>query len=511
MRAAGTERGQGGRWRSAAGGALCGLAFVVAELAAAARWPRPLDLAAEPYEIAAVAIVLVGGGAAAAASGGRWPRALALLLLGLVLGPELCRTGGAPGQALSLGILGGAALAALAWAPGPVVGLCLALLGGAGPALRARAAPRWAPEQGRPAQPALLITVDTVREDDGLLDDPGFGPEAGVWRYAEAVSAAPWTLPAVLSLLIGEPVRRHGGGLVVEGGHSLPAAERWGLGRRRAGSLALLSNPYLRAGIGIERRFAQIEHTDDGRVPLLLAHNLRGLRARWGGGPSPSSHEPDARIEAAATAALRGGAPFVWVHLIGPHEHRRPCLGRLDVRDCTPEAVRARHAALVEEARARALRLLAVDPERLAVVVADHGEAFGEGGHQGHGLALQDAELRVPLAVRVPGAFGGLVRAPVATTSVIGLLEATLDGAPLPTGAPLPLAPGGKVEVAGLRRGPDAAAERTVGGRYQPLPAAAPAVDRWAPDGATAAALEALGYRPRDDGPTVGDAESAPD
>ncbi len=439
-------------------------------------------------------VVLGLGGALAAASGRRGVRALALLALGLVLGPELCRAGGAPGLALGLGLVGGAALAALAWAPGPVVGLALAALGAAGPALRERAAPRWAPEQGAPTQPVLLITVDTVREDDGLLDDPGFGPEAGVWRYTEAVAAAPWTLPAVLSLLIGEPVRAHRGGLVVAGGHSLAAPARWGQGRRRAGSLALLSNPYLRPGIGIERRFAQIEHTDDGRVPLVLAHNLRGAGARWRGERPPASVNPDARIEAAATAALQAGVPFVWVHLLGPHEHRRPCVGRLDVRDCAPAAVRDRHAALVREARDRALRLLAADPDRLAVVVADHGEAFGEGGHQGHGLALQDAELRVPLAVRVPGAFGGVVRAPVATTSVIGLVEATLDGAPLPKAAPLAPAPSGRVEVAGLRRGADAAAVRLAGGRYEAQAPVEPGPDRWAPDAETAAALEALGY-----------------
>lgn len=71
--------------------------------------------------------------------------------------------------------------------------------------------------------------------------------------------------------------------------------------------------------------------------------------------------------------------------------------------------------------------------DTVVVVLSDHGEALGEAGRYGHGDALIDAELHVPLMVRVPGGVGRRVEAPVA---LLDVLPTVLDyaGATPPAG-----------------------------------------------------------------------------
>jgi hypothetical protein len=389
--------------------------------------------------------------------------------LGAVYGPELARAAGQGAWALPVGLPVGLLLGAAAaprwrrWAP-----VLLALIGVAGPILRATRPARSAPEAAPVTAPLLLITVDTVRSDDGLLDDPGFAPEAGVWRTDEAVAAAPWTLPALLSLVWAAPVAEHLGGLMGPLGPTLPVGDRPPPVRR--GGLALLSNPYLEAQRGFGDRVERLLHVHDAREPLTLVQNLDGAWARHTGAPPRRASGADAAVEAAAIRALQQGQPFVWAHLLAPHEHRRGCVGAPAVGDCAEAAVRARHAALVAETRDRVLRIMAADPDRISVVVGDHGEAFGEGGLQGHGLSFQDVELLVPLAIRIPGAFGGRLRGPVAVAELGGWIHGALDGRPMPPGAPILPAKEGSVRVAGLRTGAGEAARRVGPGRTLPEP-----------------------------------------
>lgn len=478
-----------GRPRGAA--AAAGALLVLAESALALSAPQPLDPPVVAAEL--IGLALAAAAALGAAARSSWGLGLVLALLGAIYGPELARAAGAPAAALSLGLPLGLLLGALAW-PRARRGLplALALLGAAGPALRAAQGAPGAPATAPALRPLLLITVDTVRGDDGLLDDPAFAPEAGVWRTDAAVAAAPWTLPALLSLLWAAPVAEHRGGLVGPLGPTLPVGGRPPPVRK--GGLALLSNPYLRAERGFGDRVERLLHVDHAREPLTLVQNIDGAWARAAGGRPRRAEAGDAAVERAAIAALRAGQPFVWAHLLAPHEHRRGCVGAAAEGRCAEAAVRARHAALVDETRARLLRILAADPDRISVVVGDHGEAFGEGGLHGHGLSFQDAELLVPLAIRLPGAPGGPLPGPVAVAELGGWLQVAMDGAPLPAGAPLPPARGAAVPVAGLRRGGGAAARWVGPGRVEPEPTLP--VDGPAPviDGATRRALELLGY-----------------
>ncbi len=89
--------------------------------------------------------------------------------------------------------------------------------------------------------------------------------------------------------------------------------------------------------------------------------------------------------------------------------------------------------------------LRAVDLERTAVVLlADHGEAFGEHRRHGHGSTLYDPQARIPLLLSVPGLPPSEVDTPVAaidattTLLVLGGADASAtDGLNL-----LPLAQG---------------------------------------------------------------------
>lgn len=71
--------------------------------------------------------------------------------------------------------------------------------------------------------------------------------------------------------------------------------------------------------------------------------------------------------------------------------------------------------------------------DTVVVVLSDHGEALGEAGRYGHGDALIDAELHVPLMIRVPGGVPRRVDTPVMLVDVLATL-ADYAGATPPAG-----------------------------------------------------------------------------
>ncbi|MDG1401459.1 MAG: sulfatase [Candidatus Binatia bacterium] len=65
------------------------------------------------------------------------------------------------------------------------------------------------------------------------------------------------------------------------------------------------------------------------------------------------------------------------------------------------------------------LERLGLSENTLVVLVSDHGEAFGEHGILGHGLAAHQEQLQIPLVFRGPGIAEGVVREdPVGITDV---------------------------------------------------------------------------------------------
>ena len=459
-----------------------GIAFGLIEAAAAWLRPWPLDPPVDAGEalVNALALGLLWVGALL-----RLPRrwglrgaAAVAAVWALVWGPEGAR---AMGEGMAVGLLPSLLLTILA-ARMPRLGL---VLGVAGALWTPLARPPTAAAVDRPpgAGPdLLLITVDTVRADV-------FGPAPVGWSAATvAVAPAPWTLPSLHSLMLGLPVEAHGAGLPVEGGFQARPAGLPSLPDRLAArgyeAVAVLSNPHLRRDNGFADGFSTWMHADAAREPLVLFHNIDGLRARFGFGLERRRVGRDALAEAAALRILGEKADhprFVWVHLLGPHEYGRALEDPLPgwFPGTTDPALRRRaYAQAVATARARALRLAAAAPGAQVIITADHGEAFGEDGHEGHGSALDAAQLEVPLWAR-----GLDVACPVARLDRL---------------ADLLLGAGGvcadEVPVAGLRRDRAAAALRSVDGRYLPARSVAPAGPAEPLDGETRDALRAIGY-----------------
>ncbi len=88
---------------------------------------------------------------------------------------------------------------------------------------------------------------------------------------------------------------------------------------------------------------------------------------------------------------------FLWVHLYDPHENKRS---------------RARYDTLLAHtdrgfAKLRAaLEKRGVYDDTLIGLTSDHGEAFGEHRHRGHGTSLYEEQARVPMILHVPGIKG---------------------------------------------------------------------------------------------------------
>jgi choline-sulfatase len=98
------------------------------------------------------------------------------------------------------------------------------------------------------------------------------------------------------------------------------------------------------------------------------------------------------------------GPFFLWLHFYDPHDPYDP-----------PQPFKAQYAAspydgeiaYMDSAVGKLLAVLRSDglyDQSAIVVVADHGEAFGEHGEWSHGLFLYDETIHVPLLIKLPAA-----------------------------------------------------------------------------------------------------------
>ncbi|MCP4244313.1 MAG: sulfatase [bacterium] len=314
-------------------------------------------------------------------------------------------------------------------------------------------------------QLVLLLSVDTLRADRlgahgsllGLTPHlDALGAESIVFEAAYAPTAQ--TLPSVAGLLTGRYPQEFG----VTGNLSPLPADAGTIARRlRAAdwtTAAVVSNWVLRREMGLDAGF---DHFDD-TLPELEA-------AR----PMPERRGPDTTRAAIAALDLclpeRRGHCLLWVHYQDPHgpytppaplraqrlavERQRPDAqrelpilgrsfggggipdyqvidGRKDVAfyragyDGEVSLLDAEIGKLLDAIRTRGLW-----ERTLVAFVADHGESLGEDDLWfGHGERLSEAQVRVPLWIRVPGAPPGR-RADVASLlDVAPTLESLLLG-----------------------------------------------------------------------------------
>jgi hypothetical protein len=110
---------------------------------------------------------------------------------------------------------------------------------------------------------------------------------------------------------------------------------------------------------------------------------------------------------------------FVWGHVMDPHapyiRHDGPDFGGGAIGNYDSE---------IHHTDQKIKEFLA-DVERLAsltntvvVISADHGESFGEQGEYFHGTSLSEAQIRVPLLIRIPGLKARRIDTPVCTGSI---------------------------------------------------------------------------------------------
>ena len=373
------------------------------------------------------------------------------------------------------------AAVAFRW-PGP--GLVLVpLLAGLPPLLRAPPPPTPAPGAG---VELLLITVDTVRADAGLLSAAGLVGAPG-WHTTTAIAAAPWTPPAMTSLWLGRSVLDHGGGVEIDGrisqphagwSSSLPAV--WSARGKR--TEAVVSNPYLRAaagfGVGVDRFW----HHGDAREAHLVLHTFDATRHRLTGTDPAAGRSRDDRVVALALDRLHDphGPAFLWVHLLEPHEHAHH----------TGVDLAAAYASAVAETGPRVARLVAAAGDATVVVVGDHGESLGEEGRLGHGRHPAAEVVEVPLGVRHGPTVEHGGGPPIDFVDLGGWLQVLADD------ARVPLVGGGAAVVAGVRGQPSAAfvwdsTTHTATPLSETVSVGPPGAP---PSDAVRAALHALGY-----------------
>lgn len=260
------------------------------------------------------------------------------------------------------------------------------------------------------AQPpdVVVITVDTLRPD-ALGWVAGRNPTPAIdalaresFRFPNAVSPVPLTLPAHTTLFTGLLPRRHG---VRDNGQvasATPSVLAQVLRERGYETAAFVSGYPLRAPFGLSRGF----DTYDDAIPAKGGN--------W-------AKRPAADTTAAALAWLgqrkRPSRPFfLFVHYYDahdPYEPPAPLLGS------GPRAAYDGEVRVVDEAVASLRSGLGARRATLTVLCGDHGESLGEHGEETHGFFVYDSTVLTPLVFHMPGRVrAGESRAPAGLVDV---------------------------------------------------------------------------------------------
>lgn len=287
--------------------------------------------------------------------------------------------------------------------------------------------PRRATAPVRPN--VLLVSIDSLRADHlgsyGYERDTSPTIDAlareGV-LFEQAISSAPWTVPAHVTLLTGLPPEVHD---VMSVRQKLsPDAVTLAEAMQGAGydTAAFVSGPTVMAHFGFDQGFAlydesMVERRQQNAGTAVSSPGLVDLVSGWLGRWNDAGRR----------------APFfVFLHMWDVHYDYVPpqeyverfdpgYAGDVDARRFeTNERVRLgmdprdlRHVVALYDGEIRftddhlarlvaRLRTLGLLDDTIVVVTSDHGDEFFEHGYKGHAKSLYDEVLHVPLVVRYP-------------------------------------------------------------------------------------------------------------
>jgi choline-sulfatase len=274
-------------------------------------------------------------------------------------------------------------------------------------ALAPRAAPRPPSFAGpdAPRHDIVLVTIDALRADrlgaygHARPTSPSIDAlAASATRFAWALTPCPATRCAIPALFTGrlpsvaDDAAPSLASVLAGAGWQTAAiscCERFSLGGRDARGFGL---------VDVSPDAARVRRAGHSNADVVADTALHWLAHRG----------PDAR-------------PFLlWLHFYEPHfpyaapeDPTRFGGGALDRYDAEIAYV-DRHVGRV---------LAALDPRTTIVALtADHGESFGEHGTRYHARSLYNAEVRIPLIVRYPGAPPHVVTGPASLVDVMPTL-----------------------------------------------------------------------------------------
>ena len=333
---------------------------------------------------------------------------------------------------------------------------CLVLAVGA--ADRYAAPPSYAPVEaspsGRSPRNILMITVDTLRADALSVYARRGVPTPRLERLAQdsvlferAVSAAPWTLPALSSIMTGLSPSVH---VVTELSSRLSdRVVTLGEYLRQAGyhTGAIVSNELLGPRSNLAQGYRDYRYLHQSSYGDSIGGRvLRAVLPTFYPSPWPSTTDVTDQARAWIEHHQHDDF-FLWVHYFDPHAPYAPPPGYLDrvadgmpaevdpilddVMLVVPSAEDQRWIRELYDAEVRyvddslgdlfdSLKRLGLYDDTLIIFTSDHGEEFWEHGGQGHGHSQYNELLSVPLLIKLPGPTQtGRVSQTVSTTSLM--------------------------------------------------------------------------------------------
>lgn len=273
----------------------------------------------------------------------------------------------------------------------------------------------------------LIITLDTTRAD--RLGAYGFKPaqtphidrlaEEGT-RFADAISAAPITLPSHSTIFTGllppaHGVRDNGSYALGDGATTLAERFRSAGYRTQAFVSALVLNRRYNLNQGFEGYDDDLWAEDE--PPMFM------IRSR----SAPKTAERAIRWFEGWNREKAKKPFFVWVHFFDPHQPNDPALaertGSHSPYDAEISVADSGVGLLLDE-----LKKIGALDRTMVVLTADHGESLGEHGEKTHAVFIYDATVRVPLIVRAPGLVpaGKVYEGPVRSEDIAPTVLAAL-------------------------------------------------------------------------------------